>query len=1036
MKPVPTPKAHFWGIVLLFACASASWAQDGARTVTIPAQELRTALDAYIQQSGVQLIYNVDDVAGVRSRELVAVPAETALKEMLHDTGIIVHRDRSGAMVISRIDAPRRRDEAAAPLPERVIVTGTRIRGSDDFPTPVTILPAGELNRATPSNFPDALNKLPVFAAAQTSNSTTSGANGRGFRPTGNFLDLRGLGPNRTLILEDGRRVPATFFDGTVDTNILPQMLVQRVEVVTGGASAVYGSGAVAGVVNFVLDREFDGFKGVVQGGISGYGDAKSFRIGLAGGQTLFDRAHAIWSVEYYDRAGIPDQAARPYGDLATSVVGSGSIASPYRLVYGVRRSDASYGSLATSGPFNGLQFVEGGALAPFNPGEPTPTGGIAIGGDGGLQHNEYLLPAISTAQAFGRIDYEFHDALTGYLQLGYGTTRSYEANQTIANTASFYPITIYSGNAFLLPSQQNVLTATNTSFFTLNRVDDELSRRLALNYRTEALALTVGLGGAILGDFRWDAYYTYGPARTKLATPGNVNSERFYAAIDAVRDPANGSIVCRAALMAPGAYPGCVPFNLFGPTAPSLAAMEYVQGTTSWTAYNDLHDFGLNTNGTLLQGWAGPIKLALGGEVRRQGLDLSTSVPDLTFNPQHLRVGGPTGATVPPSNLKWFKETLSAAKAENSVYEGDIELKVPLARNLPLVQQFTIDAAYRYTYYSTSGATDSWKLGAYWQMFEDFGLRAALSRDIRAPTLFDLFQQPLTTNSGINDTLTSTSGTVNTVRSGNPSLKPEVAENRTAGFVFTPDWLPGFRVSADYFHVGLDNAIGTVEGSTPIVQNICLESGGTSPLCSLIVRPFPLSNTTPENFPTLFYNVKQNIARTYSEGFDVEAELRTSLDDLVADAEGTLSLRVLWSHQPIFKTQTLPGTLITDAAGTAQTPVDRFAILGSYSNGPFALDMVARYQSAFHQSPNPALVYDIPDVRAYYQVDLNFSYGFMVDERPLTGFLNISNLFNAQGGIYQVPAYTGSPGMNYPVGPGADLVGRTFTVGVRINTP
>jgi outer membrane receptor protein involved in Fe transport len=556
----------FWGIVLLFAWVHASWAQNGPQTITIPAQELRMALDAYIQQSGVQLIYNVDDVAGIRSRDIVAVPAKSALDEMLRGTGIYVHRDRSGAVVISRASKAPRADGPLSPPLERVIVTGTRIRGNEDFPTPVLVLAAAELNGAAPSNFPDALNKLPVFAAAQTSNSTTSGANGRGFRPNGNFLNLRGLGPNRTLILEDGRRVPATFFDGTVDTNILPQMLVQRVEVVTGGASAVYGSGAVAGVVNFVLDKGFDGFKGVVQGGISGYGDTKSFRIGMAGGQKLFDRAHAIWSVEYYNRAGIPDQAARPYGDLATSIVGSGSATVPYRLVSGVRRSDASYGGLATSGPFSGQQFVEGGALAPFNPGTPTPTGGIAIGGDGGLQHNEYLLPVINTAQAFGRIDYEFRPGLTGYLQLSYGATRSYEANQTIANTASFFPITIYSGNAFLQPSQQNALAATNTGSFTLNRVDDELSRRLALNYHTEALALTLGLGGAAFGDFRWDVYYTHGPARTKLATPGNINAERFYAAIDAVREPSTGSIVCRVALTAPGAFPGCVPLNLFGP--------------------------------------------------------------------------------------------------------------------------------------------------------------------------------------------------------------------------------------------------------------------------------------------------------------------------------------------------------------------------------------------------------------------------------------------------------------------------------------
>ena len=175
-------------------------------------------------------------------------------------------------------------------------MTGTRIRDDDQFAPPVTIVTVQQLMRATPSNLPDGLNKLPIFAPAQTSNSTTSGANGRGFRPNGNFLDLRGPGPNRTLILEDGLRVPATFYDGTVDTNTLPQMLVQRVEIVTGGASAVYGSDAVTGVVNFILDKRYDGFKAVAQGGISQYGDARSFRIGMAGGQDLFARGHVIWS--------------------------------------------------------------------------------------------------------------------------------------------------------------------------------------------------------------------------------------------------------------------------------------------------------------------------------------------------------------------------------------------------------------------------------------------------------------------------------------------------------------------------------------------------------------------------------------------------------------------------------------------------------------------------------------------------------------------------------------------------------------------
>ena len=284
--------------------------------------------------------------------------------------------------------------------------------------------------------------------------------------------------------------------------------------------------------------------------------------------------------------------------------------------------------------------------------------------------HNEYLLPVINTAQGFGRFDYDFASGLNAHIQASYALTRTYEANQIIFNTPSAYPITIYSGNAFLPSAQQAILSSTATGSFTMNRFDDELSRRLAVKYHTSALAITMGLDGTAIGNFPWDAYYTHGETRTRLATPGNVNAERFYAAIDAVQGP-NGAIVCRATLTAPGAFPGCVPLNLFGPDAPSAAAIDYVEGTTSWTARNSLDDFGANIAGTLFENWAGPVKIAVGAEYRLQGLDLETSVPDLTFDAQNLRVGGPTGTQVPPGNLKWFKETVSAAKGANSVEEA-----------------------------------------------------------------------------------------------------------------------------------------------------------------------------------------------------------------------------------------------------------------------------------------------------------------------------------------------------------------------------
>lgn len=1013
----------------LFLSAGAALAQQ----ISIPAQDLHGALDEYIRQSGVQLIYNVDDIKGLTSREVHGAAADAALDRILEGTGIAANRDKSGAVIISRRTARRAETVPEAQTLESVIVTGTRILDNQQFSPPVTAITIHELSQLTPSNLPDGLNKLPIFAPAQTSNSAVSGANGRGFRPSGNFLDLRGLGPNRTLILEDGLRVPATFFDGTVDANTLPQLLVQRIEIVTGGASAVYGSDAVTGVVNFILDRHFDGLKAVIQGGISQYDDAKSFRIGIAGGQDVLGHGHLIWSLEYYDRDAVTDQAARPLGNLAPAIVGSGTATNPFQLVTGIRKSDASFGGLATSGPFAGMQFLDGGTLAPFNAGIATPTGGASIGGDGGVVHNEYLLPVINTFQAFGRLDYELGSSIQAHVQASYASSRTFEANQIVFNTPSAYPLTIYSGNAFLSPAQQAALTATGTGSFTFNRFDDDLSRRLGLKYQTSAGTVSAGLTGMLAG-YRWNASYTHGETRTRLTTVNNVDAQRLYAAVDAMRDPAGGNIVCRVTVTAPGAYPGCVPLNLFGPHAPAESALDYVEGTTAWTAHNTLEDLTANITGTLLEGWAGPVKAAAGLEYQLQGLSLTTTVPDSSFNSQYLRVGGPSGASVPVSNLRWMKETQSAAQGDGSVYEGDVEIDIPLLAELPGIQLLSFDGAYRYTHYSTAGSANTWKAALDWQVFDEVRLRGSFSRDIRAPTLFDLFQGPLTSSQGISDSLTNTSGNVNTTQAGNPALKPEVAHNASAGLVYSPAWLRDFSLSLDYFHIAIDNAIGTVSGSNSVTQNICLTSGGTSPLCDLIVRPISYNDTSPANFPVQFFQLKENIAKTYTEGFDLQANYQTELEWDDPSWNGPLHLGLFWTHQPVLDTQTLPSTLITNAAGTAQTPVDRLTFTAGYRIGGLSLDFLERYQSAYRQNVNPTLVFKVPDVRAYYQTDLDISFDFTSEDRKLSGFLNISNLFNTQGGIYQIPSYTGSPGLNYPVGPGADVIGRYFTLGLRLN--
>ena len=1067
MKKLQVPMLSGAATLLVLMLAAAA-----APIVNIPAEDLRAALDDYIRQSGVQLIYNVDDVTG-RTSAAVHCPADEALGRLLDGTGLLVSRDPSGAVVISR--APERRVEADPSLLETVIVTGSRIRGGTELSAPVIRVAAETLLSTTPGGIPEALDKLPIFMAGSTPNNATTGANGRGGNAPGYFLNLRNLGAIRTLILQDGHRVPGTFFDTTVDTDMLPQMLMDRVEVVTSGASAVYGSDAVSGVVNFILDKKFDGLKAIAQGGISQQGDARSLRLGVAGGDDLAG-GHLVWSVEYRLRDALPDAAARSLGNLGTSIVGSGTAYNPYTLVRGIRQSNTAPGGLIVSGPGAGLQFLGNGALAPFNPGTPTGTTNFSIGGDGGIEHNEYLLPVFTTGQSFAHYEHAFGN-VTAHLEARYAQARSYEAGQIFTNingsgistngSSAQYPITIYSGNAFLSPSAQSVLFPVGgPASFQMNRMDNDLMSRLSLDQHTGALAVGAGLEGSAFDRFTWDINYTHGETRTQLMARNNVNTARFYAALDAVRDP-GGNIVCNVTLTNPGAFPGCVPLNLFGQSATvvngsnaSQAALNYVASNTWWVAHNGLDDFSANVTGKVLDGPAGPVRMAVSGEYRLASLFVSTSTPDNSVHPQYLRLAPPgtfaaTAAsplgTFPPANLANFKEVQAGARGSENVGEANVEADAPLLRGLPGIALLSVGAAARYTQYNIAGtdpaggapvkrrfSASTWKLGVEWHIDDDIRLRGAVSRDIRAPTLWDLFQGPATSTSGLQDSLTGVSGSANTRTIGNPGLQPEVARNTGLGLVSEPQWLPELHLTAADFHISIDREIAGIGGNSSVVQTLCLASDGSSPFCGLIQRPISYNSTSPLNFPTLYYFQVQNFQRQWTEGVDFELAYQADLAGWQG-LDGALSLRLLWTHTAFLKTLGLPGSVITDVAGSANAPgsalpSEKAALLASYTDATWSLLVIERHYGSIRQNPNPTLIYapGTGDLPAWFQTDVNLTYA--VDQQ-LAAFIHVANLFNAQPDIFQVPGYTGSPGMNYPVVPYEDLIGRCITIGLKFKT-
>ena len=967
---------------------------------------------------------------------------------------------------------------------EQVTVTGTRIENGSSMPTPTTVVSLDQLNAQTPTSIPEALAQLPMFAPTLGTTSHIE-PNGRGFGTPTNNLNVHGLGVIRTLILMDGNRVPGTFYDTTVNVDMLPQMLVQRVDVVTGGASAVYGSDAVGGVVNYVLDHNFVGFKAQVQAGISTYGDATTSRAGFAAGfPVLNGKGHFEVSAEYFIRDSIPDATARPYGDPAHSCQVTGSNTSstnPQVMSCNIHQPNTSPFGLIASGPLKGLQFSsDGKAIIAFNPGTTTGTSNANQGGDGGVLHNESLLPADHNGQAYARFDYDLTNDLTFWADARWGSSYTAGASQGYTNTDAQYPIWLYSGNAYFTSAQQAALFPAGTTAVNIGRFDNDLMRQLNIKQATNTEAVSVGLKGKTWGDFSWDLHYTHGQNSVNLLTINNMNSARFYAALDAVVDPATGNTVCRSSITSPGAFPGCQPLNILGQNQASQASQNYIFGNTSWQAKNKMDDFTANLTGTVLEGWAGPIKTAVGLEYRHQALKVTTSEPNgVTFNPQGLRLApdgtygcgppvtpncgnpapGDQMSSYPSSDLAWFKEVQSGAVGGEDIAEADIELDVPLLKDLPFAQLVALNAAYRYTSYSTSGtalagqvsskfSANTYKVGLEWMVNDTVRLRASTSRDMRAPTLWDLYQQQVITSSGIADTRytdvnapagantvgTNVNGPVNTVTGGNPALRPENSINNTLGVVFTPSFVPGLTASVDYYHVKIGNAISSVGGNSQAAYNLCLESNLTSPYCNLISRPLGYLNTTSANFPTQIISLNQNIAAQARGGFDTEIDYVSDLNSWT-DMNGSINIRLLWNRQEVSSTVSTPGGLYTNNVNTFGTPRDRANLSVGYSYEGFSATVTEQFIAQqnwigttlpwttrfINQAP-------VPD---YWLTGIALTKDFVLEDQTVQAFLNINNLFDNDGPI--TGGFNGSPGMLYPTPTYADIIGRYFTVGFRV---
>lgn len=923
----------------------------------------------------------------------------------------------------------------SAQAPEEVIVTGSRlILDGSKAPTPVTVASVEQLNDLRPGTLQDALRDLPVLQyslSPQTQNRLSSGIGTNG----ASFLDLRNLGAGRTLILVDGRRIVPSGAAGTVDVSILPESLVQRVEVVTGGASSAYGSDAVAGVVNYVLDKRFTGFKGEVSGGISEEGDNENYTISLASGLPFAGgRGHVIASAEYYNNDGVPNGfdrhwLARQRATILNPAVTTSNPASPSnpnRITFDdVQNRQYTYGGLINTGPLAGTQFLAGGEVAPFVPGTLVSPRSQAQVGGGGPDPDPNVAASVTgeleRAAAFVHGIYDLTDNFNIFAEYAWADVHSARlpAPNVLSGTSA---VTIFQDNAYLPAEIRSQMQGLGLDSFALNRLFQDLGDgpvEIVADNDTNRGA--VGFEGTLAGRWGIGGSYSYGRAVVDNAVINNLNYVNLYNAADAVMSPATGEIVCNSTL----AFPtnGCVPINLFGEGSPSPAARQYVSGESAYHSVAQQHFVELSIKGDLFTLPAGPVGVAAGVSYREESVEQTSDEIS-----QQYKNGIGLGFRGWPSSLQnqlggWFWADFQPLEGSFNVKEVFAETTVPLLKDLPFANSLELNGAVRYADYSlNAGGVTTWKVGAVYAPTAEIRVRAALSRDIRNASILELFQRGQQASGNAIDPFNGgVTVFYNPVTIGNPNLKPEKADTLTLGVVYRPDWAESLLLSADYYDIDVRDYITTLGGQN--IVNLCF--AGNQSLCPLVQFDPVTGLLSGVINPTL------NAARFKTSGLDLEASYTLPLERLNSAWDGELFVRLMGTAVFEFASQTTGGALI-DLVGNSTGSPDYTALLSlTYSRGPLRMSLATKYIPDLHSpqlvpgvNPSPADEdANMVDGRVYAQLALSYD---VTDRYEL--FANVNNLFDEDppySPAFGPFAITTNPSL-------FDRIGRQYTLGMR----
>jgi iron complex outermembrane recepter protein len=941
-----------------------------------------------------------------------------------------------------------------------IVVTGTRITTSGfTAPTPTTMVSSNELQKIAQPNIFTAITQLPSLQGSTGTNtntfSTSSGQQGL------SSFSLRGLGPIRTLTLLDNQRVVGANVTGVPDISQFPQLLINRVDVVTGGASASYGSDAVGGVVNFVTDKRFEGFKAQAQGGLTTYGDNGQVLLGAAAGHSFFDdHLHVEASVEYNHEDGVP---AGGFGENApngrkwfhaTTLLNTNNVTNGLpQYVYSDHAQSYQYAKwgLITNGPLQGTAFDAAGNPYPFlygSNGVPAKNAagavigcytGFCVGGDnaGAVGIGASLLSSEQRLVGFGRIGWSINEDNEIYATVNVAEVRTSNQPNPGAQKSG---LTIQCSNPYVPAATQAACAGAGITSFGFG-LDNAILPNIIVRPKRTQERFVLGAEGAVnlmATDWHYDAYYEHGMNTTDLHVSNILLNPRYSQAINAVS--LNGQIVCGNATASAN---GCVPIDVFGNVAPSPDALAYI--TPANGPFQHTHQTedaaSIAINGEPFSLWAGPLSVAFGGEYRREYYRVIADPYGNGVVPESPNSDAyPADPILSSAGSNWYAGNYHDGHGQYHVTEAFLETNLPLL-NSSSFGKINFNPAGRWTDYSTSGVVYTWKLGGTWiTPYQPLRLRAVLSRDVRAPNLSELFAAPVaTTVPGFNNPFTNSALTIIQNVTGNTALKPEKAQNLEFGLsLVSPDFLPEFSASIDYYRLRINGIISNLTAQQEV--NFCF--AGQTQYCSAF-------NLTPPAGVTPFVNVQQfNLASVHTNGIDLEGSYRLALNKI--NAPGNLTIRALATHV-IHYTQYsgIAGQIPTELAGvnTGATPKWKLFGIQSWDYRNFGVDVTERWVSAgnfgnqyivcqtncpVYTGPgaaqaavnNPSINYN--HMAGAFYLDLGGRFSFT---DSLTAFVKIDNVFDKD----PVPAPQTNTGLD--VNPALyDTIGRVYRAGVRYN--